>query len=167
VSRVARRWDRDKIIRALQTDAKRRGRAPTRVEWQKATPGRCRPTAQTVCAIFGSWSAGLGAAGLTPRAPGGQPRERCERHGEDMRVRPDGKHECTACRRETQRERRRRARKPLPERRCLWCSRWFQPARRTRVYCDRSCTERAKYHMSQGGESPRAAAAASARERAA
>jgi hypothetical protein len=158
VSRVARRWDRDKIILALQTDAKRRGRAPTQLEWQKATPGRRRPTAKTVCAIFGSWSAAFDAAGLDARAPGGQPRERCEPHGEDMRVRPDGKHECAACRRETQRERRRRTRKPPPKRRCLWCPRWFQPTRRSQVYCDRPCADGAKYHVAQGGESPRAAA---------
>jgi Homing endonuclease associated repeat len=94
-SAVARRrlpWTRERIIRALQADARRRGRPPTQVEWHQATSSRHgRPTAKTVAATFGSWSAGIAAAGLEPRPLGGQVRERCDRHGDDKRVRPDGK----------------------------------------------------------------------------
>jgi Homing endonuclease associated repeat len=98
-------WTPEKIVQALQRDAARRGRPPTRLEWANAPtrrqPGynrRLRPTSETVATIMGSWSSALAAAGLDPRSPGGQVRERCERHGEEKRVRPDGKRECPSCR---------------------------------------------------------------------
>jgi hypothetical protein len=111
-------WDRDRIVAALQRDAKRRGRAPTRKEWEKAPPARqpgyrhrARPTSATVEAVFGSWSAGLAAAGLEPRPSGGQVRDRCDRGHDEWRTRPDGKRFCAACRRERQNQLREDARK--------------------------------------------------------
>lgn len=115
-------WTPEKIVQALQRDAARRGRPPTRLEWAKAPtrrqPGynsRRRPTSETVAAVMGSWSAAPAAAGLDPRSPGGQPRERCKRGhelaGDNLIVRPDGKRTCRTCRREVQRARRAAARR--------------------------------------------------------
>jgi hypothetical protein len=110
-------WTPAKIVQALQRDAARRGRPPTRLEWAKAPtrrlPGyssRRRPTSETVAAVMGSWSAAMAAAGLEPRSPGGQPREHCRRGheivGGNLIVRPDGKRTCRTRRREGQRARR-------------------------------------------------------------
>ncbi len=54
--------NREAIIRALKADAKRRRRIPRSTDWQHAT--RSRPCSATVTARFGSWRAGLQAAGL-------------------------------------------------------------------------------------------------------
>jgi Homing endonuclease associated repeat len=77
--RAGVRWTRDAIIVALQRDARRRGRPPTSLEWEE-TPrrqprkiGRGRPTAETVKLRFGSWNAGLVAAGLEPLGTGQHP----------------------------------------------------------------------------------------------
>jgi hypothetical protein len=75
-------WTRDRIVRALQSDAQRRGRAPTAKEWAapvarrgawKGMPRWRAPHPGTVAAVFGSWSAGLRAAGLEAR-PAHRPR---------------------------------------------------------------------------------------------
>jgi hypothetical protein len=55
-------WTRERVLAALQRDASRRGRAPTREEW--ARPARGRPSGSTVAKLFGTWNAGLRAAGL-------------------------------------------------------------------------------------------------------
>jgi hypothetical protein len=111
-------WNRERIVAALRAWAQRHGRAPTMQEWQKMPPSsppgyehRPRPVAETVKAAFGSWSAGLAAAGLEPRTPGGQVRERCKGGHDEWRTRPDGKRFCAACRREKQRRMREDARK--------------------------------------------------------
>ena len=59
-------WTRERVLVALRRDAARRGRTPVRHEWSKAA--RRRPSASTVAALFGSWNAGLRAAGLDPNA---------------------------------------------------------------------------------------------------
>jgi hypothetical protein len=59
-----RTWTRAAIIAALQTWAAAHGRAPYHDEWQ--TGGLEHPPAGTVKHVFGSWSAGLRAAGLEP-----------------------------------------------------------------------------------------------------
>jgi len=67
------RWDRDSIVRALQADARRRGRAPTAAEWQSSPKGGWgarRPTSETVRAIMGGWSEALREAGLETRGRG-------------------------------------------------------------------------------------------------
>jgi hypothetical protein len=59
-------WTRERVLVALRRDAARRGCAPVRGDWSKAT--RTRPNASTVATLFGSWNAGLRAAGLDPNA---------------------------------------------------------------------------------------------------
>ena len=60
------KWTRELAIAALRRDAKRRGRSPTSGEW--STARRSRPHSATVEKLFGSWNAGLRAAGLQPNA---------------------------------------------------------------------------------------------------
>jgi hypothetical protein len=60
-------WTREKVIHLLQWDAKRRGRPPTRREWEKA---KKRPSGTTVASLFGSGNAALKAAGLSTREAG-------------------------------------------------------------------------------------------------
>jgi hypothetical protein len=57
-------WTRERLLAALHRDAARRGRTPVREDWSKAI--RTRPNAATVAKFFGSWNAGLRAAGLEP-----------------------------------------------------------------------------------------------------
>jgi Homing endonuclease associated repeat len=54
-------WDAEAIIRALQGEAKRRGRPPKQNEWRRA---RTQPSLATIWRYFGSWNAALEAAGL-------------------------------------------------------------------------------------------------------
>jgi hypothetical protein len=61
-------WTRATIIEALQRDAQRLGRAPTAQEWQRGASTN-RPSYATVCNHFGSWRAGLCAAGLADTRP--------------------------------------------------------------------------------------------------
>jgi Homing endonuclease associated repeat len=58
------KWTRELAIAALCRDAKRRGRSPTSQQWSAAR--RSRPHSATVEKLFGSWNAGLRAAGLRP-----------------------------------------------------------------------------------------------------
>lgn len=53
------------ILKALQADAKRRGRPPSVVDWAKGR--KSHPSATTVAARFGGWRPALVEAGLTPR----------------------------------------------------------------------------------------------------
>jgi hypothetical protein len=55
-------WTRATIIEALRRDAQRRGRPPTAVEWKSASSEH--PCLMTVWRYFGSFKAGLRAAGL-------------------------------------------------------------------------------------------------------
>jgi hypothetical protein len=58
----------DELITALRREADRLGRPPTQREW--ATGSQHRPNASTVARAFGSWAAGLRAAGLEPPPAG-------------------------------------------------------------------------------------------------
>jgi hypothetical protein len=63
-----RAWTRDAIVAALWAWADEHGRAPHQDEWQAG--GRDHPPASTVGNVFGSWSAALRAADLTPALHG-------------------------------------------------------------------------------------------------
>jgi hypothetical protein len=67
------RWPAERALSALRRDAKRRGRPPSKHEWNTATTQR--PSHNIVEKLFGSWGAGLIAAGLEP-SKGGRPRKR-------------------------------------------------------------------------------------------
>jgi hypothetical protein len=57
-----RRYTRDEMIAALRREANRLGRPPIQREWATGSPDR--PNATSVARAFGSWTAGLLAAGL-------------------------------------------------------------------------------------------------------
>jgi hypothetical protein len=57
-----RPWSNDALIRSLQRWTEEHGRPPKAHEWDRAGPGR--PSRTAVCLRFGSWRAGLAAAGL-------------------------------------------------------------------------------------------------------
>jgi hypothetical protein len=61
-------WTAERIIAALQRDARRRGYTPTAAQWVKAA--KHRPEMTGVVRRFGSWNAGLRAAGLPTRPTG-------------------------------------------------------------------------------------------------
>jgi hypothetical protein len=69
-------WTRERILRVLQQDAKRRGKPPSSTEWRRALGvqqlafsrrGQRRPSLSAVLLVFGSWNAALAAAGLPIR----------------------------------------------------------------------------------------------------
>lgn len=60
--RYERGWTRERVIEALRADAQARGQPPRSADWFHAAPGR--PTVGIVRKHFGSWNAGLRAAGL-------------------------------------------------------------------------------------------------------
>lgn len=100
-----RHWTAARILQALRLDARRRGRAPTMYEWERAVRGK-RPCTHTVVRWFGNWNRALEQAGLEPRT-GNLPRSRCAR-GHEL----TGIGACRACqaasRRRYQARRRRR-----------------------------------------------------------
>jgi len=61
-------WTAPEMLVALRRFAARCGRAPTAREWPRLCADH--PSAAMVSAAFGSWHAGLRAAGLAPRRPG-------------------------------------------------------------------------------------------------
>jgi hypothetical protein len=75
-------WTPERIIAAMRRWAERTGRPPGANDWRRrsrrtgpssenfTTPGRDHPHAATVAAVFGSWMAGLVAAGLWNEADG-------------------------------------------------------------------------------------------------
>ena len=61
-------WTRETIVYAIDLWHRRHLRAPTVSDWAKAGPDH--PSYPTVMRRFGSWNAGIRAAGLKPRPPG-------------------------------------------------------------------------------------------------
>ncbi len=68
------RWTPDLIVYAIDLWARKHLRAPRAAEWDRA--GTDHPSRQTVQRVFGSWNAGIAAAGYVPRPPGRRPRWR-------------------------------------------------------------------------------------------
>lgn len=64
-----RHWSKEKIIAALQRFASQHNRAPGAHEWLTKRPAGC-PSVHTVQRYFGTWAAGLAAAGLTSNPHG-------------------------------------------------------------------------------------------------
>lgn len=63
-----RTWTDELVLDALQRWCRDHAGAPRAVDWRKAAPGR--PQVKVVIEMFGSWNAGLAAAGLEVRRPG-------------------------------------------------------------------------------------------------
>jgi hypothetical protein len=77
-------WTREVVIEAIRLFVDRYGRIPTAQEWSPALARQgyrddladrfyaegCWPTVTTVKDLFGSWNAGMTAAGFTPRGVG-------------------------------------------------------------------------------------------------
>lgn len=59
-------WTPDAIVAAMQEWARTNGRAPTAREWWGAKNGYHRPSTTVVRKRFGSWNAGITAAGFAP-----------------------------------------------------------------------------------------------------
>jgi HNH endonuclease len=71
----------DRIVAAIQAWADRTGQPPTANGWREPT-GSSRPTTRRAIRVFGSWNAGVAAAGFIARRQGHQPgtnRPRAER----------------------------------------------------------------------------------------
>ncbi len=66
------RWTRDLIVYAIDLWARTHLRAPTAADWDRA--GENHPSRQTVQRVFGSWNAGIAAAGYVPKPCGRRPR---------------------------------------------------------------------------------------------
>jgi len=62
---VNQRWDKEKIVAAIQAFAADRGRPPTSKDWKRTGDGH--PDWSAVARHFGSFGAALSAAGYTPR----------------------------------------------------------------------------------------------------
>ena len=108
-------WTRERIIKAIQVWAETHGRPPRQKDWNRRArwkrdamgPTPCyvmHPTSGMVAAVFGSFGAGLGAAGFPapPRgmAPGTKMRKRHCRNGHRYRPedrQPDGTYRCGRC----------------------------------------------------------------------
>lgn len=114
-------WDEQAIITAIQRWAKRHdGRAPTFNAWARSRSltrrrfsavGNGHPTATRVQQVFGSWNAGIVAAGLQPRSRGGTVgalRTRCAKGHrltpDNVRTNAAGIRRCVTCDRKYKRE---------------------------------------------------------------
>lgn len=65
-----RTWTPERIIDAFQAWAVKHGRQPVQRDWRRATP--FSPSKTTVIAMFGSWNAGVEAAGYVALKRGGR-----------------------------------------------------------------------------------------------
>src|SRR5271165_5420166 len=59
-------WTTPDLVSAIQRYALENGTAPLHDDWSKGDRPPYAPTSSTVARRFGSWDAGLQAAGLTP-----------------------------------------------------------------------------------------------------
>lgn len=96
----ARLWTATKVVVRIRRWYRRTGKVPMEDQWVRAA--KDRPSAGTVKNIFGSWNAGIRAAGLPAREP---TRPRPERRGKRLKPLPHGtisgyhywKCRCPAC----------------------------------------------------------------------
>jgi hypothetical protein len=65
------RWTGETIVYAIRLWYRRHQRPPCAHEWEQA--GEDHPSRTTVARAFGSWNAGIRAAGLPARSRGRQP----------------------------------------------------------------------------------------------
>lgn len=69
-------WTREKAVAAIQAWAAEHGRPPGASEWQqKIDPPGSRPSSRMVQILFGTWNAGIAAAGFEPTPNGGYRRD--------------------------------------------------------------------------------------------
>jgi hypothetical protein len=68
--RTGFRWNCETIVYAIRLWHRKHARPPLTREWERA--GENHPARMTVARAFGSWNAGIAAAGLAPR-PRGRP----------------------------------------------------------------------------------------------
>lgn len=61
-------WTREAVIEAIRAWHTAHGAAPSAAAWRHARDGH--PSQTTVINLFGSWRAGITAAGFEPRRPG-------------------------------------------------------------------------------------------------
>lgn len=68
--RVPPPFSREQQIDAIRAHVLEHGVPPRFADWQRVDPDRLRPAAEQVLSTFGSWNAGLVAAGFEPRRGG-------------------------------------------------------------------------------------------------
>jgi Homing endonuclease associated repeat len=137
-------WTRDRIVRALQLDARRRGRPPQTTDWESAHGRHWWPQVQTVLHEFDSWRAALQCAGLDPdsHCQNGHPL------GDDgWYVWPSGKRECRTCLRVARGRSRARKRKTGE---CAHCGERAAPGRRNCPRCLAADRERKRAERQAG-----------------
>jgi hypothetical protein len=98
------RWTKEEAIKALQEFFEVTGQIPSRDKWDDATIRPLEyPSSGPIIKLFGSWNAGMAAAGFKPR-PKKKPLQRyCKRghylRGVNLYIKPNGKRECLRCKR--------------------------------------------------------------------
>jgi hypothetical protein len=65
-------WTRETVVESMRAWAAEHGRPPRATDWTHAEQG-AHPSSKTVYDLFGSWPAGLAAAGFSPSPPAPRP----------------------------------------------------------------------------------------------
>lgn len=107
---VLETWTEAQIIAALKNYVRRHGIVPSIPDWSRRTSTWAgddlavmawRPSYSTIRRVFGSWTAGLAAAGLQPRSPGWRKTQqrKCKRGHllADALIDPNGGRRCRTC----------------------------------------------------------------------
>jgi hypothetical protein len=143
-----RRWTPDAIVDAIHRFAAEHGRQPTSTEWQSDIRGDGYPATETVLDVFGSWAAGVEAAGFERPRRGSRIVVKtlcCETCGQEFTSYVRTARYCSnRCGRRAWRKLRRK----LPEwephpRPCANCGETFMVTRPNGLYCSIACGRRA------------------------